>query len=261
MPEVNELYPGPPGSVLQDARVNAGKSVVDVAEALNLLKTYVEALENNDYSRFNSPLFARGYIKSYARYMGLEEEPLLRDCDRICRRQDDKVSHRKQARVGAKAPARGGVAIALVAALLIWSLSVWLLSGTPTPKLSLKILPDRHAPLTEINGSSNLGESLLKGENALVVTLPVNAQPEVTHSATVSLTIHDAVWLELRDARNIVVLSGTQPRGKQISLSMQGPISFSVAYWPAVTMQYNGKAVALEALAQSKAVRLQVGEL
>ena len=260
MPEMNEPYPGPPGSVLQDARVNAGKSLVDVAEALNLLKTYVEALENNDYSRFNSPLFARGYIKSYARYMGLDEEPLLRDCDRICRRQDEQVSHRQQARVGAKAPARGGIAIALVAALLIWALSVWLFGGTPAPKLSLTILPDRHAPLTEIKPASHLGESLLKGENALVVTLPVD-ESIATHSATVSLTIHDAVWLELRDARHIVVLSGTQPRGKQISLSMQGPISFSVAYWPAVSMQYNGKAVALEALAQSKAVRLQVGEL
>ena len=64
MPGTKLLYPGPPGSVLYDARISAGKSVLETAEALNLLNSYVEALEENDYSRFNSPLFARGYIKS-----------------------------------------------------------------------------------------------------------------------------------------------------------------------------------------------------
>ena len=36
-----EEYIAPPGSVLKDARLGAGKSVGEVAEALNLLSTHV----------------------------------------------------------------------------------------------------------------------------------------------------------------------------------------------------------------------------
>ena len=97
---------GPPGSILQEARLQAGKSLDETADALNLLKTFVQALEDNDYSRFNSPLFARGYIKSYARYMQLDEAPLLRDCDRICRREEEAtVAHAPKG--CARAPGHG----------------------------------------------------------------------------------------------------------------------------------------------------------
>ncbi|AKH70257.1 protein of unknown function (DUF4115)/Helix-turn-helix domain [Spongiibacter sp. IMCC21906] len=261
MPEIKESIPGPPGSVLQDARLNAGKSVVEVAEALNLLKTYVEALEENDYSRFNSPLFARGYIKSYARYMGLDEVPLLNDCDRICRRKDESSNQVRQRTAGAKAPARGGVFVALIMALIVWSLSVWLLGAQPETTLSVELLPERHAGLPELKKTAPLGASLLKGEN-LETSIPVDSEGDIsTHSATISLHVKESVWLEIRDARGAVVLSGQQPKGKQLSLAVEGPIFFSVAYWPAVVLEYNGKSVQLDDIAKSKAVRLQVGEI
>ena len=43
MPGTKQLYPGPPGSVLHDARVSAGKTVLETAEALNLLNSYVRS--------------------------------------------------------------------------------------------------------------------------------------------------------------------------------------------------------------------------
>ena len=104
--------------------------MLETAEALNLLNSYVEAIEENDYSRFNSPLFARGYIKSYARYMGLDEAPLLSDCDRICRREEQS-NQRSHVQVPGKvqAPGHAGFILALIVALLIWSLSYWIFSG------------------------------------------------------------------------------------------------------------------------------------
>ncbi|GAB3379359.1 helix-turn-helix domain-containing protein [Spongiibacter taiwanensis] len=260
MPEVNEPIPGPPGTVLQDARINAGKSVVDVAEALNLLKTYVEALENNDYSRFNSPLFARGYIKSYARYMGLDEASLLRDCDRICRRQDERSAQVQQVRAGANAPARGGIVVALVAALLVWLVCVWVFGGGDEAQLEVEALPDRHAGLVELKPVESLGRSLLQQE-PLEMRIPEDESGFESHSATLSLQVKESVWLEIRDANNVIVLTGIQPKGKQFSLAVEGPIYFSVAYWPAVALQYNGKPVHFDNIAESKAVRLQVGEI
>ncbi|MEX1667486.1 helix-turn-helix domain-containing protein [Zhongshania guokunii] len=263
MPGNQQYYPGPPGSVLYDARISAGKTVLETAEALNLLNSYVEALENNDYSRFNSPLFARGYIKSYARYMGLDEVPLLKDCDRICRREEES-KEQKPARLQsqARAPGNAGLISALLLTLFIWCLSVWIYGGTPEPELSVTVLPERMAPLTSIHSEPSLGEVLLGGDSDTAKAedkiQPVDGDGKL---AALEFEFSESVWVELRDVQNQLVLSGVQEKGEKLDLQVQGPVTISMAYWPAVVSRYNGRKVELNALVNSNAVRVQVGEL
>jgi cytoskeleton protein RodZ len=251
-----ELNIGPPGSVLRDARVSAGKSVTETAEALNLLKSYVEALECNDYSRFNSPLFARGYIKAYARYMELDEAPLLKDCDRICRREEDrKERHAVNAKV--KAPGNARLVFALIAAFVVWCISVWVFGSAPEKKLDVSVLEERVIPLEEIRSAPSLGESLLDlREEEHEPTPDVEGEP-----ALLALSFTENVWTELRDAKGNIVLSGVQRAGEQLSLTVLGPVELSMAYWPAVSATYNNHAIDLKELTQSNAVRVRIGEL
>ncbi len=69
--------PEGPGQVLRAEREALGVSTRDVAETLNLAISVVEAIEADDYERMPSPVFARGYIRSYARLLGLEPEPIV----------------------------------------------------------------------------------------------------------------------------------------------------------------------------------------
>ncbi|MBW2942591.1 helix-turn-helix domain-containing protein [Zhongshania aquimaris] len=260
MPGPKNSYPGPPGSVLHDARISAGKSVLETAEALNLLNSYVEAIEENDYSRFNSPLFARGYIKSYARYMGLDEAPLLSDCDRICRREEQS-NQRSHVQVPGKvqAPGHAGFILALIVALLIWSLSYWIFSGPEKKALSVVVLEQQLPVLPVLRKSPSLGESLLGGEP--VKPEEVDVPVVVGEIAELSFKLTEDVWLELRDAHNSVVVSGVQKKGEVLLFKLRAPVTFSTAYWPAVSMYYNERLVELKELAKSNVVRVQVGEL
>ncbi|MDF1692863.1 MAG: DUF4115 domain-containing protein [Zhongshania sp.] len=263
MPGNEQYYPGPPGSVLYDARISAGKTVLETAEALNLLNSYVEALENNDYSRFNSPLFARGYIKSYARYMGLDEVPLLKDCDRICRREEDSKEQKPARLQGqAKAPGHAGLISALLLSLFIWCLTVWIYGGTPEPELSVTVLAERMVPLSLIRSEPTLGEVLLGGESGVhKVDAPTKAIDGGGALAALEFEFNESVWLELRDAQDQMVISGVQEKGVKLDFEVPGPVTISMAYWPAVVSRYNGRKVELSALVNSNAVRIQVGEL
>ena len=254
----SDSYIAPPGSVLRDARLSAGKSVEQVAEALNLLTTHVEALECNDYSRFNSPMFARGYIRSYARHFGLDEAPLLKDSERICRRDEEQAEQRRP-KGTTQAPIQARLLVAALAALIIWGVSYLLFGGEPKPRLDISLMEERYVPLQELRSRSLLGESLLQVPGA--VSEPETTSTVLSHPAIVRLEALQTVWLELRDAHGAVQFRGQLEAGQSQSLDVQGPVQLAMAYWPAVRIQYNQQDVELSELAESNAVRVQIGEL
>lgn len=254
----DDNYIAPPGSVLRDARISAGKSLGEVADALNLLKGHVEALERNDYSRFNSPMFARGYLRSYARYFGLDEAPLLKDCERVCRRDEEQAQSRRP-KGSTQAPIQARLAVAALISLLIWVGSYLLFSGEPQARLDISVMDTRYAPLVELKPRALLGESLLQIPDQRLTS--ESGQASVSHDAVVRLQARQNVWVELRDAHGRVQFIGELAAGQPETLSVQGPVQVAMAYWPAVNIEYNQQAVVLDTLAEGNAIRVQIGEL
>ncbi len=69
-----------PGQLLRAEREALGVTVREVADTLNLSITIVQALEADDYDRMPGTVFARGYIRAYARLLDLDPAPLLELC-------------------------------------------------------------------------------------------------------------------------------------------------------------------------------------
>ena len=67
------------GEKLRSAREQAGLSVEDVVNATKMTRTQVEGLEANDYRAFSAPVYTKGFIKIFARAVGLEPEPLVKE--------------------------------------------------------------------------------------------------------------------------------------------------------------------------------------
>lgn len=61
------------GQQLANIRQEKGLSQEDVAAELRLSVTYVKAIEADDYERLPEATFVRGYVRNYARYLGLPE--------------------------------------------------------------------------------------------------------------------------------------------------------------------------------------------
>ncbi|NLB13157.1 MAG: helix-turn-helix domain-containing protein, partial [Gammaproteobacteria bacterium] len=60
-----------PGARLRQAREAAGLSVAEAAEQLRLRTALVDAMERGDLAALGAPIFARGYLGSYARLLDL----------------------------------------------------------------------------------------------------------------------------------------------------------------------------------------------
>lgn len=66
------------GETLRSTREAQGHTVADVAQALKLTQRQVDALESERFESLPGAAFARGFLRNYAKLLGLDPEPLLR---------------------------------------------------------------------------------------------------------------------------------------------------------------------------------------
>src|SRR3954471_16102252 len=69
------------GAMLLKERRRQGLSLGDISRQLKLSVRQVEALERDDYSQYKGPVFIHGFIRNYAKLLGLDPEPLIRSTD------------------------------------------------------------------------------------------------------------------------------------------------------------------------------------
>lgn len=81
----DELHTAPtsgPGARLRELRISRKLSLEDVAAQLRLDPPRLEALENDAYDELPGPTFVRGYLRGYARTVGVPAGPLLETYER-----------------------------------------------------------------------------------------------------------------------------------------------------------------------------------
>lgn len=66
------------GEKLQKFRTGHRKSLADVSRSIKIQVKYLEALESGSYAGLPADVYVRGFLRSYARYLGCDEEAILR---------------------------------------------------------------------------------------------------------------------------------------------------------------------------------------
>ena len=71
-------------------RATMRKSMLDVQRELRIKAAYIAAIENADPSAFDTPGFIAGYVRSYARYLGMDPDEAF---DTFCEESGFTVAH------------------------------------------------------------------------------------------------------------------------------------------------------------------------
>jgi hypothetical protein len=66
------------GNTLSRTRRARGITLEDAERDTHVSKRYLLALENEDFTVFPAPVYARGFLRTYSRYLGLNPEELVR---------------------------------------------------------------------------------------------------------------------------------------------------------------------------------------
>ncbi len=80
------------GVALKQAREARNLSIAEVASTLKLTHRQIEAIESEAFDQLPGSAFARGFVRNYARYLGLDPAPLLERMEQPARGDDLKLA-------------------------------------------------------------------------------------------------------------------------------------------------------------------------
>src|SRR6478609_6048300 len=65
------------GEELRREREIRAISLKEIADATKISKRFLDAIERNDHKTLPAPVFTRGFVREYARYLGLNAEEMV----------------------------------------------------------------------------------------------------------------------------------------------------------------------------------------
>ena len=250
-----------PGVVLARARNSQGLSLTEVADHLKITESYVRAIEESAFDDLPQAAFVRGYIRNYAKMVGLSGQQLVDDYDQFTGNSGLEAPRlqggRKVKPLRAHSFPSPVHAFALVLVVSLAGLSYYLwnhwLSAQPptqftmTEELSVPADADSSDAAVILAAPADAESS----DTAVILAAPADAEssdpsvllavpaepgePQPDEAAVVTfdeslelaktllIDFSQACWVEIRDANNVVLLSGTQKAGSSINMKVQPP--------------------------------------
>jgi len=133
------------GDRLRQAREARGVTIDDVFQETHIARRYLEALDRSDVSVLPGGIFDKGYIRSYARFVGVDPEPIVSAYEVAKRRsspaqedapdrmlQEIAIQANRQSGPRKRPPIPVGAAAGLAAILLAILAGVWLFLADET---------------------------------------------------------------------------------------------------------------------------------
>jgi len=79
MMQQGNLNIGTIGQKLEAARQSKGVTISEAGQATKIMSKYIEAMEADNFGELAAPVYVKGFIRMYARYLGLDEVPLVNE--------------------------------------------------------------------------------------------------------------------------------------------------------------------------------------
>jgi cytoskeletal protein RodZ len=122
------------GDYLKNKREAQNITLEEVAQATRIRRTILEAIENNDYDLIPPKVFTQGFIKSYASYLGLDENDVIKRYHEIMESREIKKEPDEPIQQQPPQPLLTPGRLLILGILCIVALTVWLLRGNPQPE-------------------------------------------------------------------------------------------------------------------------------
>ena len=265
------------GVILREARVQSGMSVGEVSSRIKFASRQIEALEADDFGHLPEIAFVRGFVRSYARLLHLDEALLLASLPQVLSRPAP-----EEAGVLAEVPTLNAYSVhkpnilwlaAGLGVTVVLSLFVWLHGNepdankeqsarvdtlelpsavltepkvtpappapapTPTPTPVVAIPPVVAPPAPPVNTST---------KPLLETPLKAAAPHEV---GTLSVGLHFVFemesWVEVRDANGKLLLAQLNAAGTEQNIRGIPPLTLLVGNSGGVHLSYKGKPIDL----------------
>jgi cytoskeleton protein RodZ len=263
------------GAVLREAREAQGITLEDAAVRLRLMHRQVEAMEMGDFESLGRPVFARGFVRNYARLLGLAPEALL---ERMEGAPAEPTAVRHADAPEPRSWLTSPWLILLLLGLMVVvaapvGLYLWLNSEVEdnpgNPRLAAQLTPEP-APVAIAQVSAPAASPAAEQlpvvepptpavEQTSETSAPTASEPSKANSV-VHLEFHDEAWVEIKDASGRMLHRQLDPAGSSVDIQGQPPFDMVIGNASQVFMTYNGRPIDLKPFIEVTVARFTLEE-
>ena len=253
------------GALLAEARKNQNYTVDEVSQQLRIPKNAIIAIEANDISALPAPTYARGYLRSYAKFLEISADKVL-DCYNRVLPEDDLTKLKSRPKLRKEPNSQSPLIMLVTAVLAVAGIATILFgifqyyqeksddieteletkergfTGDSLDSPGLKKLEIKQAARLTTDGElilddPNVTEYAVEEMDAAIkpevdtITAsnsPIAAAENASAQDTLKINAEKGSWIEVRDANDVRLFYNMLPEGKTKTLTGEAPFSISL---------------------------------
>jgi cytoskeleton protein RodZ len=257
--EATEKEPEGPfgGERLAEARRKQQLSVLEVAKELHLEEAKVRALEQNDFDKLGAAVFAKGHLRKYAEFVGIDPDDILTDYYKMTHTAElpPLVSGRPKMRQElSPGPWIALIAILVVAAAAYWWFVVRPGSAPPADaepaaaqEEAVDLPEPAEEPVVEVPDTSTEDAEASAAEEPPAEAAEETPEPAPAMTAPdgqvrLALSFSGDCWTEISDADGQRLFFEMGRAGRTVELAGTAPIAVLFGNVENVSMRVDGAA-------------------
>jgi cytoskeletal protein RodZ len=232
------------GDTLAEARRQADLTVTQVSQRTCIRETIIRGIERGDYSACGGDFYARGHIRSIARAVGLDPEPLVREYDQTQGAPQaisaaDVFEPATPIKIKERRRPNWSIAMAVALAAIVGFVVYHEVSasGTKSP---------HDSPAASAAGLTHQTHPRPTASNARATPKPTAtpaAQP-YANEVVISLTATQDCWVQLTTAAGTQVYQGIVNAGSSMHWTEKQAVSLRLGNPGGVSLTVNGRSKA-----------------
>jgi cytoskeleton protein RodZ len=224
------------GGSLREARLKRNLTPADVQKAIRIRDRYLQALEEERWELLPGDAYVKGFLRTYADYLGLDGNLYVEEYNSRFARPDEPAFvperfARSGTRFGGVGFLRPLIAVGVIVAIV--AVAAWQLSGSSSPKQSTPPPTTQTTPTTTASHTTPKKTHKKQGS----VALP---------STAVFVAARGSCWLEIRrgSQNGQLLYENTLQQGDTKSVNLEdGPVWIDIGDPPNVDLRLGGKLV------------------
>lgn len=269
-----------PGQLLRNAREQLGWTLEQVASRIHLRLTLIAAIEADTYDKHTSHTFIRGYLRAYAKLVGIPEETILAAYEKLGLTPPDNIDmqsfsrrSRQQANDSRLKVVTWLVILVLIGLSVAWwwqstarrsagddALAATEMSATVnTPEANVAPAVEVAEPVLPAASDAVSTQVVVSGATATLPVVATDASAAVPTDVSGAVSTAESTttepakapqlkmsftadcWLDVKDANGKTLFSGLKKANDELVLEGPEPLRFIIGAPMAVNLEYQGK--------------------
>lgn len=224
------------GDNLRNTRIDKNITLEQIEEDTKIRRLYLEAIENENFALLPPKVYAVGFVKKYARYLGLDETQVSEISEEFKQVAYGGQNQEEEPAISRPRPSFNIPVKNIVAGILFFIIVVWV------GNFLVGLFSETVQRDTNPNQGGNIGiQEPLEPEQPDIEPEPPEVAPP-TPTVTLSIKARSDCWL-----RAIVdgepVFEATLPRGEEKTLEGKKSVFIRLGNAGGVEISYNGEVI------------------